>query len=157
MTRVKTTSRWSTTTQLRFRDFDYLGHMTATSYLALIEEARVAWLAGTDPDGHPAYVVAQQTITFHREILPKDGPVTIEISGQVLSNSRFQVTETITGSGGTQHATSSALLVAWDRDRRRPRTFSSDELSLLRADEPEPTGVADDGRVHVDNHDLGES
>lgn len=139
---------WSTTTALRFRDFDYLGHMTATSYLALVEEARVQWLASTDPNGLPAYVVAEQRLRFHREILPADGPLTISATGRAVGPDRFEVTETITGSTGHVHATSHALLVAWDRERRRPRALTGSEHAVLEGRTTEGLDVPDDGPVH---------
>lgn len=139
---------FTTEAVLRFRDFDYLGHMTATSYLALVEEARVQWLAGTDPDGLPAYVVAEQTLLFHREILPTDGPLTIVASGRAIGEDRFEATETITGSTGHVHATSHALLVAWDRERRRPRVLTESEHAVLEGRTAAGVDVPDDGPVH---------
>ena len=131
MTETTSCDAWATTVRLRFRDFDYLGHMTATAYLALVEEARVEWLKDTDADGQPAYVVALQTLEFHKEVLPTDGPLSITISGRVVSRSRFEVDEQIWGSRGHLHATSRATLVAWDRVRRRPRLLTDAELDLL--------------------------
>lgn len=133
---------WSTTSALRFRDFDYLGHMTATSYLALVEEARVQWLAGTDPAGLPSYVIAEQRLTFHCEILPTDGPVTITLSGETLSENKFEVTEMITGPSGRLHATSQAVLVAWDRDQRQTRPLTEAELSVLKGRRVGETPIA---------------
>lgn len=128
---------WSKNTELRFRDFDYLGHMTATSYLALLEEARVDWLAQATADQHPSYVVATQELTFLAEILPSDGPVRITITPELLTDHRYLVHEQIIGSGGTLHATSRALLVAWDREHRRPRVLTQTERDLLSG--PSPT------------------
>ena len=133
---------------LRFRDFDYLGHMTATSYLALVEEARVQWLADTEPTGLPSYVVAEQRLTFHSEVLPADSPVTITLSGEVMSESKFEVTETITGPSGRIHATSQAVLVAWDREQRRPRSLTEAERGVLKGRRVQGASAADSGYLH---------
>ncbi|WGX99160.1 thioesterase family protein [Nocardioides sp. L-11A] len=132
---------WRRSVPLRFRDFDYLGHMTASSYLALLEENRVEWLAGTDPDGRPGYVVATQELTFHREILPADGPVAITVTGRPVSARSYEVHETIAGATGHLHATSRARLVGWDRERRAPRPLTQVELALLEGRAEIRTGV----------------
>lgn len=145
MNKSTSTAEWSTTTALRFRDFDYLGHMTATSYLELIEEARVQWLAKTDAAGFPSYVVAEQRLTFHCEILPTDGPVTITLSSEVRSNKKFEVTEKITSPSGRLHATSLAVLVAWDRERRQSRPLTDAELDHLKGQQVKEASGANHG------------
>jgi len=130
-----TQQQWETLTPLRFRDFDYLGHMTATSYLALLEEARVDWLGQATGGELPEYVVATQQLEFHREILPADGPIRITIAARLLSPRRVCVSERIFGSRGHLHATSRAELVAWDRARRRARAFTEAEQLLFEVSE----------------------
>lgn len=122
---------WETTTELRFRDFDYLGHMTATSYLALLEEARVEWLAPASQGRLPSYVVATQELAFLAEVRPSDGPVQITITPELVSKHRYRVHEQILGTRGTLHATSDAVLVAWDSEHRRPRDLTPTERDLL--------------------------
>lgn len=126
-------SFWSIDTALRFRDFDYLGHMTATAYLALIEEARVAWLAAASQDGQPSYVLARQNLEFHREILAEDSPIKITIRPMSIGERHVEVEELLVGSRGTIHATSRATLVAWDRALRVSRPFSAVERGLLES------------------------
>jgi len=141
------TRPWTTSTALRFRDFDYLGHMTATSYLALVEEARVDWLSA-DASDLPSYVVAEQNLVFRREVLRTDGPLSIAVTGRIVSADRFEVEEQITGSTGHVHATSRAVLVAWDRDRRRPRDLTDRERALVEGRPSAGPVIPDDGSVH---------
>ncbi|WP_433229110.1 acyl-CoA thioesterase [Actinomadura formosensis] len=122
---------WRTEFQLRFRDFDYLGHMTATSYLAFFEEARVAWLAEGTGDPRPAYVVAAQHLEFEREVLPADGPVTVVIEPAGSGAHRVEVREEMRGADGALRARSTATLVMWDRAARRPRCVSAAERRLF--------------------------
>ncbi|MFD6454953.1 acyl-CoA thioesterase [Nocardia sp. NPDC060220] len=132
---------WNTIVALRARDLDYLGHVTSSVYLGLLEEARVEWLSPAFPeDRKPTYVVAKQEITFHREILPIDGPVRISIRAEVVDETRYRVFEQISGNTGHLHASSIALLVAWDRDRRRPRQLSTAEREFVSR---HPTDCAD--------------
>lgn len=132
---MKRETSWKTVTALRFRDFDYLGHMTATSYLALLEEARVDWLGQATGGELPEYVVVSQQLNFLREILPADGPIRITIGARLLSPRRVCVSERIVGSRGHLHATSRAELVAWDRARRCARSFTKAEQLLF--DDPD--------------------
>ncbi len=122
---------WEMQSALRFRDFDYLGHMTATSYLAFVEEARVAWLSQATDGEPPAYVVATQTLDFHREILPADGPIRIMIDAQLISPRKVSVSEKLVGVDGHLHASSSAILVGWDTAGRCSRPFTEAEKLLF--------------------------
>lgn len=123
--------RWRSVFDLRFGDFDYLGHMTATAYLMFFEEARVAWLSTGLRQQEPAYVVAHQEIDFERELLRSDSPVTIEIAVTSAGNSRVDLHEQLTSPKGRRHATSRASLVMWDRMHRRPRPCSDAEKALF--------------------------
>jgi acyl-CoA thioesterase FadM len=132
---------WEKRTELRFRDFDYLGHMTATSYLALVEEARVEWLSQATNGELPAYVVATQKLDFHREILPVDGPIRIIIGAQLISPRKVSVSEKLVGVQGHLHASSHAVLVAWDVAGRCSRPFTEAERVLF-CDHPGGDGSA---------------
>lgn len=125
--------RWRSVFDLRFGDFDYLGHMTATAYLMFFEEARVAWLSTSLHQREPAYVVARQEIDFERELLRSDSPITVEIAVTSAGNSRIDLHERLTSANGRRHATSRASLVMWDRTHRRPRPCTEAEKALFSA------------------------
>lgn len=139
---------WSTTIALRCADFDYLGHMTATAYLGLVEEARVTWLREGTGDEQPSYVVARQELVFRREILPSDGPLTVSIDATSTIRDRFEVHETLSSASGHLHATSTATLVAWDREHRRPRPLSADERAWVGACATVTGRGGEDGFAH---------
>ena len=122
---------WSHTLELRERDFDGLGHLTAAAYLELLEEARTVWLRPTVTDGPPLYVVAEQNIRYRREIGRADTPIRIVIVPTLQSQRRFLVEETILGPAGEAHAFSRALLVSWDPVRREPRDLNDLERRLI--------------------------
>ncbi|WP_420752961.1 acyl-CoA thioesterase [Rhodococcus sp. O3] len=123
--------RWRSVFDLRFGDFDYLGHMTATAYLMFFEEARVAWLSTGLRQQEPTYVVAHQEIDFERELLRSDSPVTVEIAVMSAGNSHIDLHERLISAKGLRHATSRASLVMWDREQRRPRPCSEAEKALF--------------------------
>lgn len=125
------TKVWETSVALRFRDFDYLGHMTATSYLAFVEEARVEWMGMIQSDTRPSYVVAEQCIVFHEETLPSQSPLRIVISVSIKGQRSLEVEEHLYGDDGRLKATSKAILVAWDKENRKSREFTKEEKKLL--------------------------
>lgn len=139
---------WSTRIALRCADFDYLGHMTATAYLGIVEEARVTWFMEGTVAAQPSYVVARQELVFRREILPGDGPLTVSIGATSITRDRFEVHEALSSASGHLHATSTATLVAWDREHRRPRPLSPDERAWVEACATVTSRGGEDGSAH---------
>lgn len=126
-----TVSRHDVAIELRARDFDGLGHLTAAAYLELLEEARVRWLGPASPDGLPGYVVARQVIDYLREIRPADGPLRVRVEVSVESDRKLTVREVITGADDEERAVGTGTLVAWDRTTRRSRALTRDELAVI--------------------------
>ncbi|MFF4551185.1 acyl-CoA thioesterase [Streptomyces sp. NPDC001406] len=129
---------WRTEFPLRFGDFDGLGHLTASAYLALFEETRSAWMTGTLDVAYPTYVVATQHIEYLHEVTPDDGPVTVELALREVRTSSFRVVEHLT-TADSLCARSTATLVMWDMERRRPRPITPDERTVFEAYLAEPT------------------
>jgi acyl-CoA thioesterase FadM len=123
---------WESVLQLRRRDTDYLGHVTATVHLELFEEARAAWMAEITDDPTPAFVVARQEIDYRRELLVDQGPVTVAVKPLEVSTSSATVRETLKSATGLLHTESRAVLVRWDRERRRSMPFHSFERERIR-------------------------
>lgn len=119
------------TLELRERDFDGLGHLTAAAYLEVLEEARTVWLRPTVLEGLPMYVVADQNIRYRREIRRGDSPLRIQVTPELQSAQRFTVDELILSGTGDAHAVSRATLVAWDPVRRCARDLNEAELALV--------------------------
>lgn len=125
---------WQHPLALRFRDLDYLGHVTASEYLAMFEEGRAAWLSKRFDTPYPTYVVARQEIDFEREIRLPDGPLTLNIELVRLGTKSLQVSETIESRDGRIHARSRAALVMWNPEARTSRELTdSERASLERA------------------------
>ena len=124
---------WSTVMHLQYRDLDYLGHVTASAYLALFEEARTEWMSPASEGGVPTYVVARQLIDYRRELLIVDGPVTLTIAVERIGKRSVDLQEALMTSSGELRTVSAATLVMWNRDRRRSRPISSAERALFDA------------------------
>ncbi len=126
---------------LRFRDLDYLGHVTAAEYLAMFEEGRAAWLSDCFQTPFPTYVVARQEIDFDRELRMNQGPVSLSIELVRVGTKSLAVSEMLQSRDGNVHARSSATLVMWNPQDRCSRELTAAERAALdraRAAGPEP-------------------
>lgn len=123
---------WRSDYQLRPHEIDALGHLTATAYLALLEEARAAWLVKSLGTPHPPCVLRSQHIDYRSEITPADGTVTVTLAVLELGTTSVLISEGISA-GGTIRAKSEAVLVMWDEQRRTARPMTEHERSSLAA------------------------
>lgn len=129
---VAETLDWQHPLTLRFRDLDYLGHVTAAEYLAMFEEGRAAWLSHKFDTPHPTYVVARQEIDFDRELRMHEGPVTLNIQLLRVGTKSLDIAETLESRDGTVHARSRARLVMWNPEARGSRELTEPERAALQ-------------------------
>lgn len=122
---------WTTQLIPTADDTDYLGHVTAYVHLRLLEQARAEWLAKVQDDPTPGFVLAHQELNYRREILLSDSPVTVRITPVRVGRSSVVVQESIVSAADTLHTQSTAVLVRWDRNERRPIPFPPDERESL--------------------------
>jgi acyl-CoA thioesterase FadM len=124
---------WFSRLELCENDVDYLGHITAAAHLKLFEEARTDWLAEVTNEPLPSFVVVRQELDYRRELRLADGPVTITTEPLRLSRSTVAVHERMTSGQDALHTESHAVLVRWDRGRRRSMPFSARERQRIEA------------------------
>lgn len=126
------TSWWSLELRPWFRDIDYLGHVTASSYSVIYEEAMGAFVEtvwGTDA----AYVVAHLSITYGREVRKGESPVRVHVRCDAAEGSRFACTMVLVGPDGSPRSTARGYYSAWDMGARRSRPLLDREREgLLR-------------------------
>jgi acyl-CoA thioesterase FadM len=122
---------WASQLQLCENDVDYLGHITAAAHLKLFDDARTGWLAEVTNDPLPPFVVVRQELDYRRELRLTDGPVTITTEPLGLSRSTVTVHERMASERDTLHTESHAVLVRWDRERRRSTPFSARERQRI--------------------------
>jgi acyl-CoA thioesterase FadM len=123
---------WSIELRPWFRDIDYLGHVTASSYGVIYEEATGAFVEemwGTDA----AYVVAHVAITYGREVRMGESPVRVHVRCDAAEGSRFTCSMVLVGPDGTPRSTARGFYSAWDMQARRSRQLLAGERAgLLR-------------------------
>ena len=124
---------WSMKLELRPESRDYLGHVTAAAHVALVEEAHAHWFAEIIGDEEPPFVLARLELDYRRELLLEHGPVTVSVEPVLLTRSTVTVAERMLSGAGGLHTESRAVLVKWDRGRRRASPFLPRETSLISA------------------------
>lgn len=129
---------WSTRLDISLDDIDYLGHVTAFVHLKLFEQARAGWLTVVMDDPSPAFVLAHQELDYRRELLVSEGPVTVAIEPLQLTRSTVRIHEQLRSSDGTVRTESQAVLVRWNREKRRSMPFPALERQRIQAQLPAP-------------------
>jgi acyl-CoA thioesterase FadM len=121
---------------LRWRDFDALGHVTASVYITLLAEARDIWLdqvLGRSFD--PAdYVLAHIEIDYRREI--ERGTPSVAITHACAGLGSKSITlegRLLSSSDGDEYAYSRVVIVLWDREKRASRALTEHEREALIA------------------------
>lgn len=126
--------------QLRWRDFDGLGHVNHPVVLTYLEEGRDAFLASCEI-GRVDYVVGRCSVTFRKEIKLESDSVTVECGVRELGNSSFTTSERIIDNRGEVAVEAEFGLVMWDPARPGSRPITERERSALM-----PAGDGEAGR-----------
>lgn len=121
--------------EIRWRDLDPYGHVNNAVYATYLEEVRDEWLERVlGRDGLLwDYVVARVAIDYRRELTLEDDRVLARCRLDSLGTSSVRTREELVTPGGETAAEAEAVLVARDRETRRPRPLTSDERSALEA------------------------
>lgn len=122
---------WSTDIDLPSESIDYLGHVTATFYAQIFEEAGLRFLVKIWETPDPSYVNAQVHIHYRREILIQDSPVRVFVSVSDVGQTYFDLTMVIADKNGIGRSATFNHYVAWDRDARQRRDLTESELAAL--------------------------
>ncbi|MBA2348137.1 MAG: acyl-CoA thioesterase [Solirubrobacterales bacterium] len=121
--------------QLRWSDFDMLGHLNQAVYHQLLEEARAALTVGAGPDF--PWVLARVELDYLAEVRPEHGPLTVHTQVVEIGRSKFSLAHEITRATGEVAARGTSVIVAWDIDARRSRPLTPEERRAFGADDAE--------------------
>ena len=119
--RVSVTVRW--------RDLDTLGHLNQSVYHEYLEEGRAALFHQLGLD--LPFVLARVELDYRHEVRRDHG--TVEVVTRPLSVGRSSITveNEIVLADATVAASGTAVLVAWDPDRRSSREVTDAERARL--------------------------
>lgn len=124
-------SWWSTRRQLRTRDFDAFGHVTAARYAELYQEAAADFVVEAWEDQDASYVVARLEITYLREITRDGSPVRLFVRPSRIGRSGFGLSMVLATVDGVVRSRAEVAFAAWDRGGRCARPMSAAERSRL--------------------------
>jgi len=124
---------WEIQLELREEYVDYLGHVTAAAHLTLFELAHGHWLAELMADPAPPFALVRLELDYRRELLLGDGPVSVTVTPVRLTRSTVTVREELRSGRRGVHTESTAVLVRWDRERRRSMPFPAPERAGIEA------------------------
>jgi acyl-CoA thioester hydrolase len=120
--------------QLRWPDFDALGHLNHAVYHVYLDEARDDALRRTVGDFATwPNVLVHASIDYRREIALGVREVVVRTEITAVGGSSVSFAQTVLGPGGDLAAEAEAVLVAWDPETRGSRAITADERRALEA------------------------
>ncbi|MBO9533671.1 MAG: acyl-CoA thioesterase [Solirubrobacteraceae bacterium] len=121
---------FSITCDLRWSDFDRLGHLNQAVYHVLIEQARTAWLNHVRPaelQRHEAFVLARVELDYRREVDYHHDQVVATSRLTRIGASSVTSRQEVRWPDGTVAASGIAVMVGWDARERGKRIFGDQE------------------------------
>lgn len=124
---------WSIELRLWWRDFDALGHLTASAYSVIYQEAFAGLVEQAWEDSDPSYVVTRMSIDWHREVRRDNSPIRVFAAARSVGRSSFEASLVLCSADGQVCSTAETHNAAWDREHRRSRPLTDAERNgLLR-------------------------
>lgn len=121
---------------LRWSDFDRLGHLNQAVYHVLIEQARTAWLGAIrvpELQRHEAFVLARIELDYRREVDASHEAVIATCKLVRLGTSSVTCEQQVRHLDGTVAASGVAVMVGWDAKARGKRAFGEAERAAMLA------------------------
>jgi acyl-CoA thioester hydrolase len=116
--------------QLRWGDFDLLGHLNQAVYHELLEEGRVALLAAAGTHSLQ-FVLARVELDYRTEIPSSHREVTVETGVEQIGRSSVRLLQRVVRTDGAVAAEGISVIVGWDGEARASRPLSDAERSAL--------------------------
>jgi acyl-CoA thioester hydrolase len=125
-------ARVETRIQVRWPDFDALGHLNHAVYHVYLDEGRDAALGATvgSFDDWPN-VLAHVSIDYRTEIVRGVREIVVRTHIVDVGRSSVRMRQEVLGPDGSTAAEAESVVVAWDPDARRSRTIGDEERAAL--------------------------
>ncbi|MGD1996982.1 MAG: thioesterase family protein [Anaerolineae bacterium] len=131
--------RFSTTTHVRWRDLDALGHVNNAVYLTYLEQARVQYMRNLglsfETLDDVGMILAEVTCTYHSP-LSLGEQVTVWVRISDLRNSSFVFEYRMEGEDGRLAATARSVQVCYDYQSERSLPMPERWREAITAYEP---------------------
>lgn len=125
---------FAVTCDLRWSDFDRLGHLNQAVYHVLLEQARTAWLNHVRPASlrrHEAFVLARVELDYRREVDATHEQVVATSRLVRLGTSSVTCEQQVRWLDGTVAANGLLTMVGWDARERGKRVFGEEERAAF--------------------------
>jgi acyl-CoA thioester hydrolase len=119
--------------QLRWSDLDTLGHVNASRYHELLEQARSRMFESREGGDAEGYVLVRIELDHVGELSDGDGEVTVDLSVTDVGTTSVRVEHEIRSPDGRVVARGASVMVAWDQERRGTRVIGGAERERLLA------------------------
>ncbi len=122
------------TCDLRWSDFDRLGHLNQAVYHVLMEQARTAWLDRVRPAAlqrHEAFVLARVELDYRREVDASHAQVQATSRLVRIGQSSVTCEQRVRWLDGTIAASGLCVMVGWDARERGKRVFGEEERAAF--------------------------
>jgi len=117
--------------EIRWTDLDMLGHLNQAVYHEYLEEARGALFEQLGMLGDFAFVLARVELDYRHEVRKDHGHVEVLVRPEKVGRTSITLHNTVLLPDGTVAADGSAVLVAWDPERRTKRELTDLERGGL--------------------------
>ena len=135
------------TLQVRWADFDQLGHVNNIKYLEYAQEARILFVRsrfGPFGLGNLPQVVRRTEIDHLRPILRDSTSVDVEIEVEDVGTTSYQIRQTILDSAGEICCTLRVVMVAYDMSTSAAVEIPTGVRNVLEAAQ-QPAAITDQG------------
>lgn len=125
---------FAVTCDLRWSDFDRLGHLNQAVYHVLMEQARTAWLSHVRPASlqrHEAFVLARVELDYRREVDATHEQVVATSRLVRLGSSSVTCEQQVRWLDGTIAASGVCVMVGWNARERGKRIFGDEERAAF--------------------------
>jgi len=119
---------------LRWSDFDRLGHLNQAVYHQLLEQARVAWLDRVRPaelERWEAFVLARVELDYRREVPAGTERVVVTARVTRVGTSSLTLSQEVRFEDGAVAASGSCVMVGWHARERGKRVFGDSERAAF--------------------------
>ncbi len=119
---------------LRWSDFDRLGHLNQAVYHVLLEQVRTRWLDSVRPaelERFEAFVLARVELDYRREVDSSHDQVVATTRIVRLGNSSLTCEQQLRHLDGTVAASGLTVMVGWNARERGKRVFGEAERAAL--------------------------
>jgi acyl-CoA thioester hydrolase len=121
--------------QIRWTDFDALGHVTHAAYPIYFDEARDVFLTeAVGPFEEFPWVIAHVSIDYRREVVRPAREIVVRTRVAEIGRTSMTFEQEAVAPDGAVAASARSVLVAWDADARGARAIGDAERRKLGRD-----------------------